>query len=133
MVTAVLCVSRTGGNPRDSTVSWGLRGGEGLWDTSDGSGTGGNPRDSTVSWGILGTPLGAGTQGRGGTVVTAVLCVSRTGRNPKDSTVSWGLRGGEGLWDTSDGSWTGEGLHCILGNPRDSSVSWELRGGEGLW
>ena len=49
-----LLYSGTGGNPRDSTVSWGLRGGEELWDSSGGTGTGGNPRDSSVSWGLRG-------------------------------------------------------------------------------
>ena len=51
--------SGTGGNPRDSTVSWGLRGGEELWDSSGVSGTGGE------SQGLL---CVLGTQGRGGTL-----------------------------------------------------------------
>ena len=49
----MLLYSGTGGNRRDSTVSWGLGGGEGLY-SSGGTGTGGNPRDSSVTWGLRG-------------------------------------------------------------------------------
>ena len=93
------------GNPRESSVSWGLRGGEGQqrrdWDggipgsplcpgdsgeekdCGDSSGGIGTARESSVSW------------GRGGTVGTPVVGLGLGGIQ-WDSSVIWGLRGGKG-------------------------------------